>query len=143
VAFGEALRPDFKAYAASVVDNAATLAEGLAAEGLRPVTAGTDTHLALVDCHGTGVTGVEAERRCAAAGIVLNRSATPYDPEPPGVTSGIRLGTPCVTTQGMGVEEMKEIASLIVQAIRKPGAVTSVAERVRALTTLHPAYPHE
>ncbi len=143
VAFGEALRPEYKAYAAAVVENAATLADGLAAEGMRPVTGGTDTHLALVDLRGVGASGAEAERRCAEAGISLNRNAIPYDPAPPAATSGIRVGTPCVTTQGMGVEEMKEISSLIVQAIRNPGAVTSVAERVKALTAIHPAYPRE
>ncbi|MEU6410690.1 serine hydroxymethyltransferase [Microbispora sp. NPDC046933] len=141
VAFGEALRPEFRAYAASVVDNARALAEGLVDEGLRAVSGGTDTHLALVDLRGTGVSGAEAERRCAEAGILLNHNAIPYDPAPATVTSGIRVGTPCVTTQGMGVAEMREIASLVVRAIRQPGAITSVLERVKGLTATHPAYP--
>ncbi|XVQ87976.1 serine hydroxymethyltransferase [Microbispora siamensis] len=141
VAFGEALRPEFRAYAASAVDNARTLAEGLTAEGLRPVSGGTDTHLALVDLHGTGVSGAEAERRCAEAGILLNHNAIPYDPAPATVTSGIRVGTLCATTQGMGAAEMREIASLVVRAIRQPGAITSVLERVKGLTAKHPAYP--
>ncbi len=141
VAFGEALRPEFGAYAASAVDNARTLAEGLAAEGLRPVSGGTDTHLALVDLRGAGVSGAEAERRCAEAGILLNHNAIPYDPAPATVTSGIRVGTLCVTTQGMGAAEMREIASLVVRAIRQPGAITSVLERVKGLTATHPAYP--
>ncbi|MBX6386956.1 MAG: serine hydroxymethyltransferase [Microbispora sp.] len=141
VAFGEALRPEFRAYAASVVDNAKALAEGLAAEGLRPVSGGTDTHLVLADLRGTGVSGAEAERRCAEAGILLNHNAIPYDPAPATVTSGIRVGTLCVTTQGMGMAEMREIASLIAGAIRQPGAITSVHERVKGLTATHPAYP--
>jgi glycine hydroxymethyltransferase len=141
VAFGEAMRPDFKRYAAMTVENAAALAEGLAAEGMRPVSGGTDTHLTLIDLRDLGVSGAEAERRCALAGITLNRNVIPYDPEPPTVTSGIRAGTPCVTTQGMGVGEMKEIASLVAHAVRDPGAVTSVLQRVKVLTAMHPAYP--
>ncbi|WP_182908407.1 serine hydroxymethyltransferase [Microbispora sp. H13382] len=141
VAFGEALRPEFRAYAASVVDNARTLAEGLAAEGLRPVSGGTDTHLVLADLRGTGVSGAEAERRCAEAGILLNHNTIPYDPAPATVTSGIRVGTLCVTTQGMGRAEMTDIASLVVRAIRQPSAITSVLERVKGLTATHPAYP--
>ncbi|WP_449329151.1 serine hydroxymethyltransferase [Sphaerisporangium aureirubrum] len=141
VAFGEALRPEFRTYAAQVVANAKALTEALAEEELRPVTGGTDTHMALVDVRDLGATGVSAETACAQAGIVLNRNAIPYDPEPPRVNSGVRLGTSCVTTQGMGVPEMKEIASLVAQAVREPGAITSVAERVTRLTAGHPAYP--
>ncbi|MEU8177085.1 serine hydroxymethyltransferase [Microbispora hainanensis] len=141
VAFGEALRPEFRAYAASAVDNARTLADGLAAEGLRPVSGGTDTHLALVDLRGAGVSGAEAERRCAEAGILLGHNAIPYDPAPATVTSGIKVGTLCATTQGMGTAEMREIASLIAGAIRHPGAITSILERVKGLTATHPAYP--
>ncbi|WP_304609515.1 serine hydroxymethyltransferase [Planomonospora sp. ID67723] len=141
VAFGEALQPEFADYARRVVDNARTLADALAAEGMRPVSGGTDSHLALVDLRDTGVSGAEAEQRCAAAGITLNRNAIPYDPEPPTVTSGIRVGTPCVTTQGMGVEEMKELASLVARAVRDPGSAGEVGERVAALTAAYPAYP--
>ncbi|GAA4595641.1 serine hydroxymethyltransferase [Planotetraspora phitsanulokensis] len=141
VAFGEALRPEFKRYAARTVENAAALTEGLAAEGMRPVSGGTDTHLTLIDLRDLGVSGAEAERRCAQAGITLNRNVIPYDPEPPTVTSGIRAGTPCVTTQGMGVGEMKEIASLVARAVLDPGAVTSVLQRVKVLTATHPTYP--
>ncbi|MDH2429965.1 serine hydroxymethyltransferase [Sphaerisporangium sp. TRM90804] len=141
VAFGEALRPAFRAYAERVVANARALADGLAAEDMRPVSGGTETHLALIDLRDVGVTGAVAEQRCAAAGITLNRNTIPYDPEPPTVTSGIRVGTPCVTTQGMGVTEMKEIAGMLAQAVRDPGAVRSVAERVAQLTSGHPAYP--
>ncbi|RCG30896.1 serine hydroxymethyltransferase [Sphaerisporangium album] len=141
VAFGEASRPGFRAYAEQVVANARALADALAVEGMRPVSGGTDTHLTLIDLRDLGVSGAEAENACARAGITLNRNTIPYDPEPPTVTSGIRLGTPCVTTQGMGVPEMKEIASMVAQAVGDPGAITSVAERVTRLTRGHPAYP--
>jgi glycine hydroxymethyltransferase len=141
VAFGEALRPEFKAYAASVVGNAVTLTATLAAEGMRPVSGGTDTHLALIDLRALGVTGAEAERRCGMGGIALNRNVIPYDPAPPTIASGIRIGTPCVTTQGMGPPEMVEIASIILQAVLQQDAIASVAERVKGLTATHPAYP--
>lgn len=141
VAFGEALRPEFRAYAAQVIVNCRALTDALAAEDMRPVSGGTDTHLALIDLRGVGVTGAAAEQSCARAGVILNRNAIPYDPEPPTVTSGIRVGTPCVTTQGMGVSEMKEIGSMVAQAVRHPGAIASVAERVTQLTRGHPAYP--
>jgi Glycine/serine hydroxymethyltransferase len=143
VAFGEASRPDFADYARRVVVNAQTLAETLEAEGMRPVSGGTDTHLALIDLRGIGIDGATAERRCAAAGITLNRNVIPYDPEPPTVTSGIRIGTPCVTTQGMGPGEMKEIGSIMAQAVRNRATVASLIEQVRVLTRSHPAYPHE
>ena len=140
VAFGEAARPEFAGYAERVVENARTLAAALAAEGLRPVTGGTDTHLVLVDLRPSGVDGTTAERRCAAAGVTLNRNAIPFDPEPPSVTSGVRLGTPYVTSQGMGPDEMPEIGSIVTQAIRNPDAVASLIARVRALAGAHPAY---
>ncbi|WP_214413549.1 serine hydroxymethyltransferase [Sphaerisporangium fuscum] len=141
VAFGEALRPEFRTYAEQVIANARALTDGLAAEGMRPVSGGTDTHLALIDLRDLDVTGLEAEESCARASITLNRNSIPYDPEPPTVTSGIRVGTPCVTTQGMGVAEMKEIASMVAQAVRDRHAVPSVADRVAQLTRGHPAYP--
>ncbi|MEU4230282.1 serine hydroxymethyltransferase [Nonomuraea sp. NPDC026600] len=133
VAFGEALRPEFGEYAKQVVANAQALCDSLAAEGMRPVSGGTDTHLMLIDLRELGVSGAEAERRCAAAGITLNRNVIPYDPEPPAVTSGIRVGTPCLTTQGMGPQELKEVGTLLVQAVRHPGTATEVRERVSAL----------
>ena len=94
VALKECLQPAYQAYARQVIANAQALAEGLAAEGMRPVTGGTDTHLALLDLQGIGVTGKDAEARCDAAGIVLNKNAIPYDPQPPSIASGIRVGTP-------------------------------------------------
>ncbi|MFI6178235.1 serine hydroxymethyltransferase [Nonomuraea sp. NPDC051191] len=143
VAFGEALRPEFAEYAGRVVANARTLADALAVEGMRPVTGGTDTHLALIDLRELGVSGAEAERRCAAAGITLNRNVIPYDPEPAAVTSGIRVGTPCVTTQGMGPREMKEVGSLISRAVRDPSVAPEVRERVSALLAIHQPYLSE
>ena len=140
VAFGEAARPAFARYAERVVANAQALAAALEAEGARPVSGGTDTHLVLADLRGLGVDGATAERRCAAAGVTLGRSVIPYDPGAPARTSGLRLGTPCVTTQGMGPDEMKEIGSIVVQAVRNPNAVASLITRVRALVRAHPAY---
>ncbi len=118
VALKEAATPEYQAYASQVIANAQALAEGLAAEGMRPVAGGTDTHLALLDLPGVGVTGADAEQRCDAARITLNKNAIPYDPQPPLVASGIRVGTPSVTTQGMGEGEMKEVAGLIGRAVR-------------------------
>ncbi len=143
VAFGEALRPEFAEYARRVVANAQVLADALAAEGMRPVSGGTDSHLALIDLRDVGISGAAAEQRCQAAGITLNRNAIPYDPEPPTVTSGIRVGTPCVTTQGMGPEEMKEVASMVAQVIRNPDATGEIRERVAVLTRTHRIYPSE
>ncbi|MCA1824250.1 MAG: serine hydroxymethyltransferase [Mycobacteriales bacterium] len=142
VALKEAQQPDYQRYAQQVIDNARALADGLAAEGIRPVAGGTDTHLVLCDLRELGVTGKDAEARCDAARITLNKNAIPYDPQPPAVASGIRVGTPAVTTQGMTDGEMKEVAGLIASAVRdETGAVTAeVAERVRALVEAHPAY---
>ncbi|MGY2002371.1 serine hydroxymethyltransferase [Blastococcus sp. SYSU DS1024] len=144
VNFKECLQPGYRAYARQVVANAQALTEGLAAEGLRPVAGGTDTHLALLDLQGTGVTGADAEARCGAAGIVLNKNAIPFDPQPASVASGIRVGSPAVTTQGMTEPDMKSIASLIGAAIRDAdgGRTAEVAAGVRELVGAHPAYPH-
>jgi glycine hydroxymethyltransferase len=144
VVLKEAATPAYQAYARQVVANAQVLTEGLVGEGMRAVTGGTDTHLALIDLQPIGVTGVEAENRCDAAGIVLNKNAIPYDPQPPSVASGIRVGSPSVTTQGMGEGEMKEIASLIGRAVREgdnPSVAAEIRDAVTALVTAHPAYP--
>jgi glycine hydroxymethyltransferase len=139
----ECLQPEYQAYTRQVIANAQALTEGLAAEGLRPVAGGTDTHLALLDLQETGVTGADAERRCDAAGIVLNKNAIPFDPQPASIASGIRVGSPAVTTQGMMESDMKSIASLIGTAIRDAdGSRTAeVAAGVRELVAAHPAYP--
>jgi glycine hydroxymethyltransferase len=140
VALGEASRPEFAEYARRVVANAGALCETLAEEGMRPVSGGTDTHLALIDLRDLGVTGAVAERRCAEAGITLNRNAIPYDPEPPAITSGLRVGTPCVTTQGMDVEEAREVGRLVAQAVRYPDMLSEVRERTAALVARHQPY---
>ncbi|HLL67259.1 MAG TPA: serine hydroxymethyltransferase [Micromonosporaceae bacterium] len=148
VALREAARPEFGAYARQVVANAQALTTGLAAEGMRPVSGGTDTHLALIDLQQLGVTGREAEERCDLARITLNKNAIPYDPQKPMVASGIRVGTPSVTTQGMTEPQMAEVAALIAGAVRAdpatgPGRTTlgEVAERVTTLVGQFPAYP--
>ena len=143
VALKEAATTEFQGYATQVVANAAALAKGLEAEGMRVVSGGTDTHLALLDVRRLSITGAEAERRCDAAGITLNKNAIPFDPAPPAVASGIRIGSPSVTTQGMTEPEMTRIARLIGQAVREPGAAEQVAESVGHLTAAHPAYPRD
>jgi len=117
VAFHEAMHPDFFDYQRATLDNALTLASELKRLGLRLVSGGTDNHLILVDLTETGVTGRQAEESLEAVGIVANRNAIPFDSRPPTVTSGIRLGTPAVTTRGFGAEEMKLIASAIAKVI--------------------------
>ncbi|PMR59387.1 serine hydroxymethyltransferase [Verrucosispora sp. ts21] len=148
VALHEAAQPEYRRYAAQVVANAQALADGLAAEGMRPVSGGTDTHLALIDLQETGVTGAEAEARCDAATITLNKNAIPYDPHKPMVASGIRVGTPCVTTQGMTEPQMRQVAELIARAVRAdpsaPGGadvLAGVAADVAELVAEFPAYP--
>ena len=144
VALKECATPAYQDYAKNVITNAKALAAGLEAEGMRAVSGGTQTHLALIDVRSTGVTGKVADERCGLSGITLNKNAIPYDPETPAVTSGIRVGTPSTTTQGMGVPQMKEIASLIARAI-KDGADESKASAIRAdvnaLTAQFPVYP--
>ncbi|HWH29786.1 MAG TPA: serine hydroxymethyltransferase [Mycobacteriales bacterium] len=139
----ECMTPEYQAYTRQVVANAQALTAGLEAEGMRAVSGGTDTHLALLDLQPIGVSGKDAEARCDASGIVLNKNAIPYDPQPPSVASGIRVGTPSVTTQGMGEGEMKEIAVLIGRAVRDAdgSAAGEVRARVDALTAAAPAYP--
>jgi glycine hydroxymethyltransferase len=148
VALREAAQPEFQTYARQVVSNAQALAAGLADEGMRPVSGGTDTHLALIDLRELGVTGTEAERRCEAASITLNKNAIPYDPQPPMVASGIRVGTPSVTTQGMREGELRQVATLIARAVRTdPGApggadeLTRLGAEVAELVAAFPAYP--
>ncbi|MET8043050.1 serine hydroxymethyltransferase [Micromonospora sp. NPDC005215] len=148
VALREAAQPEFQTYARQVVSNAQALAAGLADEGMRPVSGGTDTHLALIDLREVGVTGAEAERRCDAASITLNKNAIPYDPQPPMVASGLRVGTPSVTTQGMREGELRQVATLIARAVRTdPGApggtdeLTRLGAEVAELVAAFPAYP--
>ncbi len=117
VAFGEALRPEFKDYSRQVVDNARTLAAVLAERGLDIVSGGTDTHLMLVDLRPKGLTGKEAEATLENAGITCNKNGIPFDPEKPTVTSGIRLGTPAGTTRGFGTAEFERIGGFIVEVL--------------------------
>ncbi len=140
VALKEASTPEYQAYAAQVIRNAQTLTATLADEGMRPVSGGTDTHLALIDLRGVGVTGADAEVRCDAARITLNKNAIPYDPQPPAVASGIRVGTPSVTTQGMQETEMAEIGRLIARAVTQPASADAVAGEVDTLVRRFPAY---
>jgi glycine hydroxymethyltransferase len=121
VAFYEAMQPAFTDYQRATLDNALVLASELKRLGLRLVSGGTDTHLILVDLTQTGVTGKKAEEALERAGIVVNRDPVPFDPRPALVTSGIRLGTPAVTSRGFGVEEMKRIASMMVKVITDIG----------------------
>jgi glycine hydroxymethyltransferase len=143
VALREAATPEFGEYARQVIANARALTTGLAAEGMRPVSGGTDTHLALIDLRSLGVTGRTAEERCDGARITLNKNAIPYDPEKPMTASGIRVGTPSVTTQGMREPQMAQVASLIGRAVRADhhAAVAEVAAEVGDLVRAFPAYP--
>ncbi|WIM95615.1 serine hydroxymethyltransferase [Actinoplanes oblitus] len=147
VALREAALPAFRRYASQTVRNAQALAAGLAAEGMRPVTGGTDTHLAVLDLRELGVSGREAEARCAAAGIALNKNPIPYDPEKPAVASGIRVGAPGVTSQGMGETEMRRAAELIGVAVRcdpetagGKSRLAGVREEVTCLVRRFPFY---
>ncbi|WP_328461859.1 serine hydroxymethyltransferase [Actinoplanes sp. NBC_00393] len=147
VALREAGMPAFRGYAQQTVRNARVLAAGLGAEGMRPVSGGTDTHLAVLDLRELGVSGREAEARCAAARIALNKNAIPYDPEKPAVASGFRVGTPSVTSQGMREGEMRQIAGLIGVAVRSDpetsggaGRLAEVTEEVSALVRRFPFY---
>ena len=142
IALAECATPGYQKYAADVIVNAKALAAALEAEGMRAVSGGTETHLALMDIRSTGVTGKVADERCGDAGIVMNKNSIPYDPEKPGITSGIRVGSPATTTQGMGVEEMKQIASLISRAIKTDDASAHAAikSEVHALTARFPIY---
>ena len=142
IALAECATPAYQKYAKDVIVNAKALAAALEAEGMRAVSGGTETHLALMDIRSTGINGKVADERCGAAGIVMNKNSIPYDPEKPGITSGIRVGSPATTTQGMGVEEMKQIASLISRAIKTDDAAAHAAikSEVHALTARFPIY---
>ena len=142
IALAECATPAYQKYAKDVIVNAQSLAKALEAEGMRAVSGGTQTHLALIDIRATGVNGKVADERCGAAGIVLNKNSIPYDPEAPSVTSGIRVGTPATTTQGMGTGEMQTIASLIARAIKTDDAAahSAIKSEVHALSARFPIY---
>jgi len=146
VAFAEAATDEFRTYAADVVRNAEALARGLAGRGLRLVSGGTDNHLLLVDLrsYDEELSGKKARLALDRAGISLNENTVPDDPRPPYITSGLRIGTPAVTTQGMGVEEMDQIAELIVRTLdgrEDEGEIAAVRDEVRALCTKFAPYP--
>jgi glycine hydroxymethyltransferase len=142
VAFGEALADDFKRYARQVVENARTLADALTERGFAIVSGGTDSHLMLVDLRPKDLTGKAAEKILGQAGITVNKNTIPDDPQSPFVTSGIRLGTPAVTTRGMGVAEMRQVAELIDRALTTSAEDTLVEIRgeVEELTAAFPLY---
>jgi glycine hydroxymethyltransferase len=144
VAFREAAQPDFRRYAADVVVNARALAAGLAEEGLRIVSGGTDNHLMLVDLRPFGVTGKVAQEALDRAGITCNKNAIPNDPEKPFVTSGLRLGTASCTTAGMGTGEMREIAGLIghvLRAVDDDSVAADVRDQANRLCSKFTPYP--
>lgn len=142
IALAECATESYQKYAKDVIVNAKALAAALEKEGMRAVSGGTQTHLALMDIRGTGVTGKVADERCGQAGIVMNKNSIPYDPEKPGITSGIRVGTPATTTQGMGVAEMQQIATFIGRAIKSDDEKTlsAIKTEVHALTARFPIY---
>jgi glycine hydroxymethyltransferase len=141
VAFHEASQPAFREYSAGIVRNAKALASGLAAEGLRIVSGGTENHLMLVDLRSFGVTGKAAQQALDRAGITCNMNTIPNDPEKPFVTSGLRLGTAAVTTAGMSEPEMEEIAGLIARVLRAPDDVDVAAEVLDAANRLCSKFP--
>jgi glycine hydroxymethyltransferase len=144
VAFGEALTEDFRRYARQVIRNAQTLAQALLERGYDIVSGGTDNHLMLIDLRARGITGKQAEQALDAAGITCNKNAVPDDPQPPMVTSGIRLGTAAVTTRGMGEEEMRYIAELIDRVLTNLGnesVYAAVRAEVTELCRRFPLYP--
>ncbi|MFM7463693.1 MAG: serine hydroxymethyltransferase [Actinomycetota bacterium] len=144
VALKECATPEYQSYAKQVIVNCVELAKAMEREGMRAVSGGTETHLALIDIRSTGVNGKVADERCGRAGITLNKNAIPFDPEKPSVTSGIRVGTAATTTQGMGIAEMGQIASLIARAIRDGEdqvKADAIRAEVHALTAKFPVYP--
>jgi len=138
VAFHEDLQPEFAVYCENIVKNAKALAKGLVGRGTRIVTGGTDNHLMLLDLIGSGITGRELEARLEQANITVNKNTVPGDPESPFVTSGIRLGTPAVTTRGLNEADMDRIAEAITLMIRDPGNTDKARAIVRELTEAHP-----
>jgi len=138
VAFAEAATPQFKAYAAAIVANAQALAKSLSDGGLRIVSGGTDNHLMLVDVSTRNLTGGEAEDTLRASGIIANKNAIPFDPLPPRVTSGVRLGTPALTSRGMGEKDMETVAGFILESLDSTGndgAQDSIRGRVERFTS--------
>ncbi|ASA24539.1 serine hydroxymethyltransferase [Paenibacillus donghaensis] len=144
VSFGEALQPSFKTYAENVIKNAKVLAETLIAEGINIVSGGTDNHLMLLDTRNLNITGKDAEKVLDSIGITVNKNAIPFDPTSPFVTSGIRIGTPAVTSRGMDEQAMEEIGRIIANVLKNPkdeANLTEAGRQVAALTGRFPLYP--
>lgn len=145
VAFGEALRPEFKTYSGQVISNAKALANQLQSRGLKIVSGGTDNHLMLVDLRSVGMTGKKADLLVSEVNITANKNTVPFDPESPFVTSGLRLGSPAMTTRGMGEEEFVEIGNIIAERLLNPedeAVAETCRQRVAALCDRFPLYPH-
>jgi glycine hydroxymethyltransferase len=143
VAFGEALKPEFKKYQEQIIKNAKALAKALIANGFRLVSGGTDTHLILVDMRSKKINGKEAEKLLDEVGITANKNTIPFDPEKPFVTSGIRLGTPALTTRGMKEPQMEKIASFISRAIENrdnEAKKKEIREEIKKLCLEYPLY---
>ena len=141
VCFGEALKPEFKTYAKNIVDNAAALAEGLLKRGVKLVSGGTDNHLMLLDLRDTGITGKELEHRLDEVYITANKNTIPNEPLSPFVTSGLRIGTPAVTTRGLNTADMDVIAECIAMTISDfENSADAIRAKVTALLKAYPLY---
>jgi len=141
VAFKEALKPEFKEYQKRIIDNAKAMAQEFVNAGFHVVSGGTDTHLMLLSFVGKGITGKDVEKALEKAGITVNKNTVPFDPEKPFVTSGIRIGTPAVTTRGMGVPEMKQIAGMITRVIKDMKNEETIAKVRKEVTALAERFP--
>lgn len=145
VAFGEALKPEFKAYSGQVIENAQAMAEAFQARGIKLVSNGTDNHLILLDLRSINMTGKEADRLVSQINITANKNTVPFDPQSPFVTSGLRLGSPAMTTRGMGATEFKEIANIVADCLLKPEDETvkqNCLQRVTDLCDRFSLYPY-
>ena len=145
VAFGEALKPEFKVYQQAIINNCQAFAKQLLAENFRLVSGGTDNHLVLVDVRGQHLTGKAAEHLLDEIGITCNKNTIPFDPESPFVTSGIRMGTPAATTRGFKEADFVEVAKIIGLSLHNPedqAKQKEAAARVAALCKAHPLYPN-
>jgi len=141
VCFREALQPEFRNYAKQIVANAKVLAETLAAEGFRIISGGTDTHLMLVDVFSKGMFGSDAEKALGEAGITVNKNAIPFDVNPPMKPSGIRIGTPALTTRGMKENEMRQVGRWIAEALNRPTDTAALDKIRRQVLELADAFP--
>jgi glycine hydroxymethyltransferase len=145
VAFGEALKPEFKAYSGQVIANAQAMAKQLQERGFKIVSGGTDNHLMLVDLRSVNLTGKQADQLVSEVNITANKNTVPFDPESPFVTSGLRLGSPAMTTRGLGTEDFAEIANIIADCLQNPEdeqVKQACTQRVASLCERFPLYPH-